>query len=354
MNLDQYGWNPFVSDCYREFALDGELAGRVTFASNERYRVRIESGEIPARLSGKFRFRTEESDGFPVVGDWVLVDAESQHAAGMIHSLLPRTSRIIRKKPGSVSAEQLLAANVDHAFIMSAPNADFSVSRIERYIAAISQERVRPVVIVNKSDLVQDRSSYLSQISRISDACIPICWISCATGDGLDTLNPFLNQTTIVLLGSSGVGKSSLVNRLVDRDLQRVTETRTWDDKGRHTTTERQMIALGKGAVVIDTPGLREIQLFASDLTVAFSDFEKYACECRFRDCMHLEEPGCRIREAVEKGELDERRWRSYQKLMREQRRLDEQKVIRARREEKHLRKNAPRDRADFRKRRAG
>lgn len=335
MNLELFGWNPFFSDCFNEIAFDGEVPGRVIFASNELFRIRTERAEIPARLSGRFRFRTDEADGFPVVGDWVIVEQSGHENTGLIQSLLPRISKISRKKPGSVSSEQLLAANVDYAFIMTTPNSDLSIPRVERYITALSEERVRPVVLMNKVDLIDDRLPYEEKAQRITESGIPIHWISCSTGEGIDGLRAYLSNSTIVVLGSSGVGKSSLVNCILADNRQKVTETRESDDKGRHTTTSRQLMSIGNGSVVIDTPGLREIQLYAADFQTAFSDFDQFARQCRFRNCLHLDEPGCKVRQAVEEGLLDAGRLRSYAKLLREQRHLNTEKTIRARRDER-------------------
>ena len=278
---------------------------RVCYAGREHYRLHSAGDAISARLSGAFRYNNL---AFPVVGDFVEVEG------GLIRSVLPRTSKFSRLRG---KQEQVLAANIDVAFVVCGLDGDYNPRRIERYLVLIRESGARGVVVLNKCDLRPPPDVSFG---------VPVIATSTRTPGGIDTLAASIEpRWTYVLLGSSGAGKSSILNLLVGEDLQRTKAVREHDSRGRHTTTHRELIELPSGAFLIDTPGLREIQLWAGEESVedTFEDIAAHATACRFRDCGHNGEPGCAVAIALQSGELDESRWRSYGKLTSEVRQLD-------------------------------
>jgi ribosome biogenesis GTPase / thiamine phosphate phosphatase len=238
---------------------------------------------------------------------------------GLIEALLPRRTSISRKEVLHATREQILAANVDVAFLVQALPLDFNMRRLERYLAMAWESGAQPVVLLTKTDLVDDVTPYLGEVEAATLGACPVHAVSARTGEGLDQLRVwFEGNRTAVLLGSSGVGKSTIVNALVGEELIATQEVRVDDQMGRHTTTRRELILLPTGGVVLDTPGIRELQLWDADLEQTFGDVEEVARRCRFSDCAHDQEPGCAIREALEEGTLSRERWQSYVKLQRE------------------------------------
>ena len=281
---------------------------RVCFAGREQYRLHSSGDAISARLAGAFRYNNLE---FPVVGDYV------QAEGGLIRSILPRTSKFSRRAPGRRNEEQVLAANVDVAFVVCGLDGDYNPRRIERYLVLVRESGARAVVVLNKCDL--------RPAPDVSFG-VPLVATSTRTNNGLDSLVSLIEPAkTYVLLGSSGAGKSSILNRLIGDDVQRTNEVREHDSRGRHTTTDRELIELPSGAFLIDTPGLREIQLWAGEESVedTFDDIVARAAACRFRDCQHNGEPGCAVAMALKSRELNESRWRNYGKLSAEVRQVD-------------------------------
>ena len=281
---------------------------RVCFAGREHYRLHSPGGAVSARLSGTFRYNNSQ---FPVVGDYVSVDG------GLIRSILPRTSKFSRRAPGRRDEEQVLAANVDVALVVCGLDGDYNPRRIERYLVLVRESGARGAVVLNKCDL--------RPAPDVSFG-VPVIETSTRMPGGLDALLRFVEPgLTYVLLGSSGAGKSSIGNCLMGEDVQRTSEVREHDSRGRHTTTHRELIELPSGAFLIDTPGLREIQLWAGEESVedTFEDIASRASSCRFRDCRHAGEPGCAVAKALESGELDEWRGRNYGKLTSEVRTMD-------------------------------
>jgi ribosome biogenesis GTPase len=273
-----------------------------------------------AEVGGRFRQRASAAADFPVIGDWVGVVAGEGSERGVIHHRLKRRSTVSRKAPGSRVEEQVLAANVDTIFLVTTLAGDLNARRLERYLTMIWEAGATPVVVLNKADLADDPVSAVRAMrERLPFA--DVIAISALTSDGLEQLMPYLlPATTVALLGSSGVGKSTLVNRLLGRDRQAVGAVRAEDDKGRHTTTARQLVPLEGGALLIDTPGMRELQAWVDESAVdgTFEDIATLAERCRFSDCAHAAEPGCAVREAVAAGALDERRLEHYRHLLRE------------------------------------
>jgi ribosome biogenesis GTPase / thiamine phosphate phosphatase len=286
------------------------------------WRIAGEFGECWAEPSGKLR-GSADVDGeaaWPAVGDWVAAEVVGEERA-ILHWVLPRRGVFSRKAPGRRVEQQVIAANVDMAFLVAALNMDFSPRRLERYLAQCWDSGVRPVIVLNKSDACDDIAAHAVETERVAIG-VPVLALSAQTGHGMGELERLLSPgTTIVLLGSSGVGKSTLVNRLLREEKQATRPTREADSKGRHTTTARQLFPLPGGALLMDTPGLREFALWNvnSGITEAFADIEELGRECRFRDCRHQGEPGCAVRAAIESGALDEARVENRKKLEREQ-----------------------------------
>ena len=332
--LVEYGWK---DDVARHFS-DGtdEFPARVTIEHRSTYCVQTESGERPARLSGRLRHEAATSADRPAVGDWVAAASPSDEGEVTIRRVLPRKSRFSRKAAGQRTEEQIVAANVDTVWIVTALDQDFSLRRIERYLALAWESGAVPAVVLTKADLCE-RASHLSIEVQSVAVGATVHTTSSLTQEGVQELRQYFeNHSTVALLGSSGVGKSTLVNALAGTTVQQTGEVRS-DGKGRHTTTQRQLIRLPGGGLVIDTPGMREIQLWdvESGLSDTFGDVELLSSACRFSDCTHTSEPGCAVQEAVATGRLSEDRLLSHQKLQRELAHLERKQDARARAEEK-------------------
>ena len=318
--LDSLGWTDFFEQQYPRAARADLIPARVAEEQKNFYRVFTEAGDLLAELAGKLRHSAGAREDLPAVGDWVLVRPRVGEARATIHQLLKRRSKFSRQAAGRGTSEQVIAANVDTAFLVSALNRDFNPRRIERYVALAWESGARPVVLLNKADLVDDPLPLLWEAEAAAPG-VAVHLVSAATGAGLDALSRYLALgQTIVLLGSSGVGKSTLINRLAGCDLQRVSAISDSRDRGRHTTTSRQMIPLDAGGLLIDTPGLRELQLWdaSAGLGRTFEDIAAFSASCRFRDCTHQSEPDCAVLTAVEAGALGPERLESYRKLERE------------------------------------
>lgn len=273
-----------------------------------------------AEVSGRFRHEAGLPADFPAVGDWVAAAADPGAERAIVHRRLERRSTVSRKAAGRVSAEQVLAANVDTIFLVTALAGDLSPRRLERYLTMVWEAGAAPVVVLNKADLSDDPVAAVEAM-RERLPFVDVVSVSALHASGLEALSPYLAPAaTIALLGSSGVGKSTLVNRLLGEDVQKVGGVRDADGKGRHTTTSRQLVELPCGALLIDTPGMRELQPWADETAVegAFEDIAALALECRFADCGHAEEPGCAVLSAVAAGALDASRLEHYRRLARE------------------------------------
>lgn len=313
MNLEDYGLPAGVLEN------DGNtLPARVIAVHRERYELVCQHGQIFGKLKSGVYF-DGSSEEFPTAGDFVLIQYNTQ-GESLIVQTLPRKSYFSRKDPGKGRGEQAVAANFDYVFIMQSLNQDFNPKRLERYITLAWQSGASPVLVLTKADLLDDWQDHMEEASQIALG-VDVHAVSALDGTGLESLSShFKPRTTVVFLGSSGVGKSSLVNRLAGKDIMDVGEIREDDDRGRHTTTHRQLIMLDNGAMIIDTPGMRQVGMWdvSTGLGEAFSDVESYFSDCRFSDCQHKTEPGCAVVEALERGDLSWERWESYLKLKRE------------------------------------
>jgi ribosome biogenesis GTPase / thiamine phosphate phosphatase len=322
LDLAALGWNAELAETIEP----GLIPGRVLAAHRAAYDVQTAAEVVRTRLPGRLVHESVDV----AVGDWVgMTD-------GLIRTVLPRRSAIVRGAAGRTSASQTLAANVDIAFVLSSLGLDIEPRRIERYLVTIWESGATPEIVLTKSDRLDDPWPLVAEVEAVALG-VPVHVISALTGDGCDALRERLRPgTTAVLLGSSGVGKSTLVNRWAGRELMAVKETRVDDDEGRHTTSHRELILLPGGGIVIDTPGLRELQLWdGGGIEEAFADVEELAAECRFNDCSHTQEPGCAVLAAVRSGELPSERFESWRKLQRELRAIEIRHDARLRREER-------------------
>ncbi|WP_453992304.1 ribosome small subunit-dependent GTPase A [Bacillus nitroreducens] len=292
--------------------------GRVSSQYKNVYKVMTENGEINAEISGKFHYRVEDLSSFPAVGDFVMVDrTENIMGNGIIHQVLKRKSIFARKVSGSKEDSQVVATNIDTVFICMSSNHDFNLRRLERYLSIAWDSGAMPVVVLTKSDLCTDIEQRVNDISSIAIG-VEVHITTSTTNDGQHSLERYLsNGQTVAFIGSSGVGKSTLINRLLGQDVLDTSDVRN-DDKGRHTTTRRELIMLPGTGVVIDTPGMREIGLVRADFSKSFADIEELAFDCRFNDCTHSTEPKCAVQKAIKDGLLSTERLESYRKLKKE------------------------------------
>ncbi len=325
MSLEKFGWNSYFENEFACVAGHGVEPARVALADRERFVVWTDSGERDAAVAGRLRY---ESGVWPAVGDWVALEAGAR-----ISAVLPRQSAFSRKEAGAVTREQVIAANIDVLFVVAGLDGDFNLRRLERYLLLAWESGAKPVVILNKADLCANSTQAAADVQALASGA-PVAVVSALEGWGVPEIEAHLHASqTAALTGSSGAGKSTLVNRLLGDEHQQVQEVRAGDSRGRHTTVRRELFLAPAGWLLVDTPGLRELQLWATPSSVdsAFDDIATLAAQCRFRDCRHQGEPGC----AVAAGGIDASRLASYAKLQRELAHLDRKMDQRASQEEK-------------------
>ncbi len=314
--IEQYGWSEVWATAFAPHAHAGHTPGRVILQHRNGYLVVTDAGELQAKASGRLRHEAQET-GPPAVGDWVVLSPNAQDGAATIHAVLPRRTAFVRRAADSARRTQILAANIDVAFVVTSMNADLNPRRIQRFLAAAMDSGARPVLVLTKSDLSADPQAEAAQVAALETQTL-VLTVSAREGVGLEALRLQVKPgETCVLIGSSGVGKSTLVNAFLNEDRMATQAIRASDDQGRHTTSHRQLIPLPGGGLIIDTPGIREVGLIDAEegVEAVFDDIEHLMQECRFTNCGHVSEPGCAVQAALADGALEGSRWAHFQKL---------------------------------------
>ncbi len=314
MNIEKYGFSGKFSALALMF--EGLCPGRVISQEKNIYRVVTEKGERLAEVSGKFRYNTQAVSDYPAVGDFVMLDMNEQGTRAVIHSVLDRKSCFVRRAAGESRHEQIVAANIDIAFICMSLNNDYNIRRLERYLSVAWDSGATPVIVLTKSDLCTDLDKKVSEVKSVSLG-VDVLVTTFADASGYNQVRTYISDgTTAAFIGSSGVGKSTLINYLLGENRFGTNGLRN-DGKGRHTTTHRELVLLPDGGMVIDTPGMRELGIWSAETGIdsTFADIEKLAKLCRFKNCTHSGEDGCAVADAINSGVISEKRRQSYDKL---------------------------------------
>lgn len=334
-DLRHLGWEESFEQAFGPHREAGFVPARVAEEHRDRYVIYGADGEHAAEVAGRLRYTASSRLDFPAVGDWVAVQPNGDSTA-IIHAVLPRRTVLLRKAAGILTEAQILAANLDTLFIVTDVDKDFNPRRLERYLTLARESKVQPVILLNKADLNDAAAELVRSVAAVAGGA-SVLTTSALEGSGVEALRKYLGVgSTSAFIGSSGVGKSTLINQLLGEERLKTSSIREDDGRGRHTTTWRELLLIPEGGIVIDTPGMREVQLWADEesLDASFHDIEEIAATCRFADCKHQAEPDCAVRIALEDGTISEERWASYGKLRRELRHLEMQQSARARREE--------------------
>ena len=314
--IEDYGWSDTWRQAFEPHGRAGHFPGRIIVQQREAHMVVTDRGTLSARISGRLRHEAREA-GLPIAGDWVALSAKAHDGTATIHAILPRRTAFMRRAADSLQTLQAIAANIDVVFVVTSMNADLNPRRLERFLAAAWQSGARPVVVLTKADLCEQPEAQAGEIAALAAGC-RVLVVSVRQGLGLDSLMAQIAPgETCALIGSSGVGKSTLVNTLLGEERMATQAIRAADARGRHTTSNRQLILLPGGGLILDTPGIREVGLIDADegLSTVFDDIEELARNCRFSDCGHGNAPGCAVRAALEEGRLDAERGAHFQRL---------------------------------------
>jgi len=338
-SLINLGWDRWFEDQFAEHEGEGLEPARVIAEHRERYIVATASGEMPAEITGKIQFSAASPADFPKTGDWVAVQVFESEGKAIIHAVVPRRTGFSRKAAGIRTEEQVIAANIDVLFIVQGLDNDYNRMRLLRYVSAVRGSGIAPVVILNKSDINPESGKILRETADLINP-VPVLLLSAKTGEGMQTLVALMKPgKTHAFAGSSGVGKSTLINTIAGREVAATREVREEDSRGRHITVTRQLYDLGEHGLLIDTPGMRELSLWGD--APEFDLLAGYAQGCRFKDCTHEHEPGCAVREAAEKGEIPSEIMESYYKLRKEAAytasRIDKDAAMERKKKEKRL-----------------
>lgn len=344
-SLHDLGFNSFFENEFSKSEEKSFVPARIISEHKSMYRIQNEKGEFLAEISGKLRFTAVNRDDFPTVGDWVYIQELEGENKAIIHSIFPRKTKLSRKAPSKNIEEQILCANIDTIFIVQPMDSTFNSNRIERYLTIGWESGAIPIVILTKKDLCDSPESILLEAESVAIGT-KVYAVSSLQDDGIEPIKTYLSPgKTIVFVGQSGAGKSTLINKLSGKNLQKTNEIRDIDSRGKHTTTHRELFVLDDGGLLIDTPGLREIQLWGEEsiLEETFSDIEELASQCKFPDCSHESEPGCAVLAALAKEEISAKRFENYSKMKRElaylESKMDESAKMQRKQKERQLQK---------------
>lgn len=338
MEPHSQGWNATFEEYFKPFKQKGLKAGRVTSKKKDNYLVTVEGKSVTAKITGKFRYNAQLNKDFPAVGDWVVYEIKENNKHAFIHAILPRENAYVRKLPisggrkfkkgiieGGKTEEQVIASNINTAFIVIGLDNNFEIRRVERFLTLVYNSGIEPVIILNKVDLCFSIDEYINQVKEIADK-VPVYSVSAEKNVNMDVFFKYLTcGETVIFLGSSGVGKSTITNFLVGDEKQKIQSISKSTGKGRHTTTNSELIFLQTGGIIVDTPGVRELQLWGDEeiLNQSFEEIKQMSYDCKFKNCQHREEPGCAIQKAINDKSLSQSRVDSYKKQLAELQRLN-------------------------------
>ncbi|HCL57867.1 MAG TPA: ribosome small subunit-dependent GTPase A [Spirochaetia bacterium] len=342
---EELGWNSFFQKQTESLKNTDWIPGRVAVQNRNSCTVYTEKGELKAEISGKLIYRSDSNADYPKVGDWVMLSYLENEKKAMIHQILERKTKFSRKVNGKKTDEQIIASNIDILFIVQSLDENLSLNRIERFLVMSREGGVKPVILINKIDLIEDFHEYIDEIQKIA-LDTPVIPVSAFRGDGMDQISSFVFQgQTAAFVGISGVGKSTLINRLLGKELQKTGEIRDTDSKGRHTTTRRELFLFPSKGVLLDTPGMKELQLWDTEdgFSETFADIDQLSQDCHFSDCSHLHEKKCAVLNAVENDLLSYERYENYLKMQKEleylEKRMTRNPFVEKRQKEKKISK---------------